>query len=134
MKKIYYLLFYKIYKFFKSISDDGWADWKAFVIIGAAEMILCVELLVWWTIVTKTGVKISKYWLAVPTGLFISVFNYYLFLHHDSWKTYEEEFKSYSRTKSIILGWIIFLILSTIIVSLIFAFYQMSLIDWSRYR
>lgn len=29
MKKLYYLLFYKLNCFFKTISDDSWSDWKA---------------------------------------------------------------------------------------------------------
>jgi hypothetical protein len=133
MRKLYYLLFYKVSSFFKHASDDGLADWKAIVIIGGAQVLLLVELMVWWTVITKIGIGISKYWIIV-TGLFIAISNYYIFLYKERWTEYEEEFKNYSKQKSILISWIVFLFLIGIIASLIFAFYQMSLIDWSKYK
>jgi len=133
MKKLYYLLFYKIYNFFNSLSEDGWEKWKALVVIGVAEMLLFVELIVWWTVTTKVGVNISKFWI-IGLGLVIAGFNYYFFLHHNQWEEYESEFKQLPKNKNRLAGWLTFLALLFVLGSIIFAFYQMSLIDWSKYR
>ena len=136
MKKAYYLLFYKIYSFFKSISDDGWADWKSYVIIGGSQGLLIVEFYVWCDIIFKNrNIEFSNpYKVVIPLAIFIAVINYYIFLQDDKWREYEEEFKNYTKKKSSIVGWLSFLFLIGVLSSLVFAFYQMSLIDWSKYR
>jgi carbon starvation protein CstA len=133
MKKAYYLLFYKLYRFWEAVGDDNWSDWKALVIIGGCQALLLIELLVWWTVITKVGADFSKYLLIVP-GLFIAVMNYYVFLHNDHWKVYEAEFKSYSSRKNRIINLSVLMFILLVIGSLIFAFYKMSLIDWSKFR
>lgn len=133
IKKAYYLLFYKVYRFWEAISYDSWSDWKAYVIISCTEMLFLVELIVWWSVATKMSFDVSKVWLTV-IGLIISIINYNLFLSNDRWKEYEAEFKNYSKQKSRIAGWLSFMFLVGVLSSLIFAFYQMSLIDWSKYR
>ncbi len=133
MKKAYYLLFYKLYSFFKSISDDGFADWKALIIVSGSQVILIIELLVWWALLTKSFADFSKYWLIIPV-FSITILNYYIFLEKDRWKAYAKEFKQYPKRKSKVIGWLVFVFLLSILSSLIFAFYQMSLIDWSKYR
>lgn len=135
MKRAYYFIFYKIYSFFKSISDDGWADWKAFVIIGSSQMLLFIELLIWYTIIFRTSININKpKYIVIPITIFLAIANYYILLHKERWREYENEFKTHSKTKSLLAGWVVFLVLACVLGSLIFAFYQMSLIDWKKYR
>lgn len=133
LKKALYLLFYKIYHFWESVSDDNWSDWKTLVVIGKIQILLLTEFYVWWTIITKKDVDFSKYWLIIPVFT-IAILNYYYFLHNNQWKDYEQEFRQYSKVRSKFLGWLVFLFLIGVLGSLIFAFYQMSLIDWSKYR
>jgi heme/copper-type cytochrome/quinol oxidase subunit 4 len=133
MKKIYYLIFYKLYCFWKAVSDDNWSDWKALIIMGKAQIILLLECYIWWTVITKKGFDFPNYWLIIPVFSIVIV-NYYLLLNNGRWKEYEEEFKQYPKTKSRIAGWLVFLFLLGVLVSLILAFYQMSLINWSKYR
>ncbi len=134
MKRLYYLLFYKLYCFGKSINEEGWEHWKALVAITVLQVILIIELLVWWTIITKIGLTIPKYSFAIPLGLAITIINYYALLHHDRWKKYAEEFKKHSKRKSIIISWLVFLFVLLILSSLIFSFYKMSQVDWKKYR
>jgi hypothetical protein len=133
MKKAYFLLFYKLSHFFKAVSDDNWEKPKAFIVIDALCVLLLIELLVWWTLASKSIVNASKFWLIIPV-LIIVTLNYNFLMSSDNWKTYEEEFKSYSSRKNSIINFSVFLFIILVLGSLIFAFYQMSLIDWSKYR
>ena len=66
MKKAYYLLFYKLYRFFNAISKDGWEKTKALIVINAICALLLIELLVWWTLIFKSNFNFSKYWFIIP--------------------------------------------------------------------
>ena len=133
MKKLYYLLFYKLYRFWKTVSDDNWSDWKSSLVISCIEMLLIIELIIWWTIATKIIIEVPKVLLAV-IAILITIVNNNIFFSNDRWRNYEIKFKSYSKQKSKLSGWLVFLFLIGVLGSFIFAFYQMSLIDWSRYR
>jgi hypothetical protein len=133
MKKLYYLLFYKLYRFWKTVSDDNWSDWKSSLVISCIEMLLIIELIIWWTIATKIIIEVPKVLLAV-IAILITIVNNNIFFSNDRWRNYEIKFKSYSKQKSKIAGWLVFLFLIGVLGSFIFSFYQMSLIDWSRYR
>ena len=56
-------------------------------------MILFIEGLVWLTVITKIGINIDKFFIAI-IGLIISILNYYIFLQDDRWKLYKKEFES----------------------------------------
>jgi hypothetical protein len=96
-------------------------------------MLLIIELIIWWTIATKIIIEVPKVLLAV-IAILITIVNNNIFFSNDRWRNYEIKFKSYSKQKSKIAGWLVFLFLIGVLGSFIFSFYQMSLIDWSRYR
>ncbi|AQW97240.1 hypothetical protein CMT42_12895 [Elizabethkingia anophelis] len=123
--KVLYYLFYKINVFFKSISNDGWSEWKSLVVIGSAQVFVLIELIIWWTIITKSKVDIPKYYFIV-FGLLITSMNYYIFKHNSN--KYNDLFKSYSKRKNIIGGWFVFVLLLGIFGSLIYSFYRLSLV------
>ena len=131
MKKLYYLLFYKLYLFWKDISDDKLSDWKASIIIDCTEALILFEFFIWWSIYTKTNYDFSKYWLIIP-AIGIAITNYFIFQHHDKWKQYEQEFVNHTRKNKIVTSWLVVFVFAIIIASLIFTFYRMSLIDWSK--
>jgi len=131
IKKAYYYFYYKTYNFFINISDDALNSFKPAVLISALEVILVMDFFIWHTIVTKNDAALFPY---VCIVIFIAVFNSYVFLHNNKYKTYYPEFENYRKKKKIIGGWIVFVIVLLIIDSLIFSFYQMSLIDWRPYR
>jgi hypothetical protein len=135
MKKLYYLLFYKLYRFGKTVSDDNWSDWKALLIVEVLNGFILS------TIDISIQILFNKsFILDLPKPTFIILFaafsllHYYFFLHNNNWKQYIEEFKGYSSGKNNTINFLVFLFILMVLCSLIFAFYQMSLIDWSRYR
>lgn len=135
IKKAYYLLFYKIYCFFKYMSDDTWKEWKALLVLCVAEGYTFLTIDVWINIIFKRSIflNISKEALVLLVVI-ITFLNYYLTLHHQKWKKYEMEFTQYSKLKSRVISWLVCFILFGILGALILSFYQMSLIDWSKYR
>ena len=133
LKKAYYLLFYKIQRFFEGISDDGWSEWKALLVVSVTQILLITELLIWIVILNKWMLDIHKYWIGL-IGFLITFVNYHLLFHMNIRIKYEEEFKYYSKKKNKMISWLSFLFLVAVLGSLIFAFYRMSFIDWSMYR
>lgn len=133
MKKTYYLLFYKLSQFFKAVSDDNWEKHKALVIINGLCGLLFMELLIWWIIVTKTTIHASKFWLIIPVFIIVT-FNYNFFMSKNKWNNYKVEFRSYSLRTNRVINLLVLVFILVVLGSLIFAFYKMSLIDWSKYR
>jgi hypothetical protein len=131
LKKFYYYLYYNFYCFFINISDDYLNSIKPVVIITALEAALLIDAFVWYNILFKN--KDDVVWPYFLIGIFLSLFNNRFFLHNNKYKNYFKEFKNYSKRIKIIGGWITFLIVILIIVSVIFSFYQMSLINWKKY-
>lgn len=135
MKKAYYFLFYKIYSFFKFISDDGWSAWKSLIIVGGLNVFLILSVDIYFKIIFRKG-----FILELPKTAFIIIFaaisiiHYYYFLHDNSWEDYEKEYEKYSKKTRIIGTWAVFIFIIAVIVNLIFAFYQMSLVNWNKYH
>lgn len=126
IKKAYYLFFYKLYSLFRYISESGWEDWKALLTIGVLQMYFYVSLCTWADIILKDDYPIfiqSSASLFVVT-IVIAVSNYFVLLHKNRWKKYEEEFKRYSRGKNILISIVVFLITTLVLANLIFALYS----------
>ena len=66
MRKTYYLLFYKLYRFFKAISNDSWSDWKAGIVIQATQIFFILIILFQIIIYSKKQI----YYQIVKFGLF----------------------------------------------------------------
>jgi hypothetical protein len=136
MKKAYYLLFYKLYRFFKTISEDGFADWKAGLIIQTLQYFILFIIIGQIELISKNDVIPTgdpTIW-AVPLGIALAIFNYYVFLHYKGWKAYENEFKMYSKQKSRVINFFTFFVIFGILSILIFTYYEYSQVDWSKYR
>lgn len=134
MRKAYYLLFYQLYQFFKSVSDDGFADWKAGLVVQTLQIFVLLIIAIQIELISKINVIPGgdpKIW-AIPLAIVLAIFNYYVFLHHKGWKLYEDEFKQYSKQKNRFINLTVFCFVFGILSLLIFTFYQMSLIDWSK--
>jgi len=136
IKKVYSLFFYKLYCLFKSQSEDGWEDWKALVVIGGLQGLLIIEFYTWCDIIFKNNnIEFSSPRIVIALiAIIITAFNYYVLLYQDRWRQYEEEFKQYSDEKNKAINLLVFFFILLDLGSLIFAYYQMSLIDWSKYR
>src|SRR5690606_16723869 len=119
IKRAYYYLFYKLYKFWEWISyPKFWSNYKAIVSIGALEIwILFITFDVRALIRNeKLEYEISHPVILIPF-LIIIIGNYILFIHTDKWKEYNAEFDQLPRKKNIIGGIIVWTIIILIIAS-----------------
>jgi len=136
VKKAYYYVFYKLYKFWEAISAPKfWSNWKASLSIDILEIFLALSAIVYYAVFTRTilNIDIKKPVVLAPFAAIV-VINYFIFHHHDQWKDIIVEFDQWEKRKNRIGGCVIGIVAVAIIANLIFAFYIMSKIDWSKYR
>ena len=131
--KFYYYLYYRFFNFSKSISDDILNEWKPLVIISVLQVFILLEIIIWYSILTKNIYTSPKVYLFLMALAIVS-FNYFIFLHNQKWKNYIPVFKLFSRTKRLWHDVLVFLIVFFILGSMIYSFYELSLIDWKNYR
>lgn len=135
IKKAYYYLYYKLYRFAVSISDDAINEWKPLVTILILEVFLIAEIFIWYSVATKKIFVVSNPLTSfLPVVAIIGIANYIFFLHKNRWRNYVDEFESYDKKKKSFGGLIVFLIIALIAASVVLAFYQLSKIDWKQYR
>ncbi len=93
IKKIYYYIFYKLYKHFENSSQPWWSDWKAGLSLSALEIWFLGSILIYYSIINNIRLTLS---ITSPTILIplISIFilNYFSFIHTDIWKEYNKGF------------------------------------------
>lgn len=139
IKKSYYYFFYKIYRSIEYTSELSGGKFltlfKAGAVMIALEIWILISLSAYYAIYTKTFIELS---ISMPIAyiplIIIIAFNYLTFDYKDNWKKYNGEFANYSKRKNRIGGWIVFGIILLIISNLIYAFYLMGEVDWSKYR
>ncbi len=135
IKKAYYYLYYKLYNFAVSISDDAINQWKPLVTIIVLQGLLIAEIFIWYTITTKRIFSITNpLTFFLPIVGVIGIANYIFFLHGDKWKKYIAEFEIYDKRKKSIGGIVVFLLIALVLVSVVFSFYRLSQIKWEQYR
>ncbi len=133
IKKAYYYLYYKLYNFAVSISDDAINEWKPLVTILILQVLLIAEIFVWYSIATKKIFVITNPLISfLPIVAAIGIANYIFILHGDKWKNYVDEFKQYDRRKKSVGGIIVFLVIILVLASVIFSFYRLSQISWQH--
>jgi hypothetical protein len=136
IRRAYYYLFYKLYKFWEAISiPKFWSDWKAELSIDVLEIFLGLSGICYYAIVNKAIIDFgSGKYIVCLYLLLIAIPNYFIFHHHDQWKQIVHEFDSLSKKNNRIGGFIVWAIILLIIANLVFAFYQLGQIDWKQYR
>lgn len=134
-KKAYYLFFYKLYQFFHSLSNDGWEDWKAGLVLQTLQYFVLFIIVLQIEIFTKnpTPNVDPKIW-AIPLVIIIAIFNYYILIYKDKWKLHEKEFKNYSKQKNRMANFVTLCIVLGVFALLILSYFQLSQINWSKYR
>ena len=136
LKKAYCLLFFKLYQFFKSLPEKSFEEWKAGLVIQTLQLFVLGIIWIQITIITKNDIIPNtnpKIWI-IPLALIIAILNYHVFLGKKIWKNYEMEFKSYSKKKNRVINFIVLCIVFGVFALLILSYYQLSQIDWSKYR
>jgi hypothetical protein len=138
MKKIikaYYYLFYKLYKWYESGPSIWWSDGKAVLSIDVLCVFIGISIMTYYTIFIDRYFRIGdgKFFL-LGYVLLIATPNYFIFNHRNRWKQIVKEFEKLPKRKNEIGGWIVFGVVLLIITNMVYAFFLMSQIDWSRYR
>ncbi len=135
LKKAYCYLFYKFYKLFETSPFKWSSEWKTSFCISILEAMLVMTFDGYYTIVTKKEVfSGNPLPMAIVLIAVVYGFNYYVFHHNDRWREYVKEFNKWSKKKNSIGSLIALLVVLLIITNLIFVYYLMSQIDWSKYR
>ncbi len=89
--RAYYYLFYKFYKMSEAAPSRWLSDWKAGVVI------LVLELWFIYSMFNYYSVLIDKYFeptkiVYIIIAVMLAAFNYFAFVHTDTWKEYVKEF------------------------------------------
>ena len=135
LKRAYFYLFYKLYKFSEAAPSRWMSDWKAGVIVDVLLYFLQLSFLVYYKTFFNRYFELGDSRIAASIFVLIVVIpNYFIFHHKDQWKVYVREFDKWPRKKNTIGGIIVWAIIFIIIANLIFAFRLMSQIDWTQYR
>ena len=127
MKNVYDLLFYKLYRLFKFTADEGWEDKKVMGFLTMLECAIVVELLVWYTVVTKHTFDINKYAFGIPVIVTIMTFNCYYFYYKNSWKEIVHKFEHDPIAKKSSTSWLTLLFVIGALGSVFLSFYVLSL-------
>lgn len=109
--KLYYYLFYQLYKFWEFVSiPKFWSDFKAGISIATLEMWLVAGLINYYRIYIDQEIMLSKNFY-VGIAVFVFGLNYLSFVYTNRWKEYNEEFDQLPRYKNIIGGFIVWIII-----------------------
>jgi hypothetical protein len=135
IKKAYYYLFYRLYKYYESGPFIWWSDWKAVLFIDMLWIFIGISLVVYYEIFIDRYLHIGNgELLLIGYVLLISLPNYFIFHHRDQWREIVTQFDMMPKKKHTIYGIIVLFFILLIISNMVFAFYLMSQIDWSQYR
>ena len=132
MKQMYYYLFYKFYKLAEAAPSRWLSDWKAGIIIITLEVWSLFSLINYYNVWVDRYMTLKKAYI-IPIIMLICFINYMAFIHSDRWKDYVKDFDKLPKNKNKIGSWIVFSITIFIIANLIFSYYLISEVDWSRY-
>lgn len=135
LKKGYYYLFYQLYKWYEKGPSVWWSDWKAALSIDAFILFILLPIFIYYKIYINPYIHLSEGNIdVIIVVLLISIPNYFIFHHREQWKDIVKEFDQLPKHTNKIGGWIVFGVVMLVITNMVFAFYQMSLVDWSQYR
>lgn len=125
IKRAYYYLFYKLYKWYEKAPVVWWSEWKAVVSIVALEVWVIACLLNYYMLLFDNHLPLGSIntFSIYLFALIVIVPNYFIFIHKKKWKNYVQKFDQLPKRTNKIGGWIIFGLISFIIINFIFSFY-----------
>lgn len=136
IKKAYYYLFYKLYKFSEAAPSRWLSDWKATFALLVLEIWVLLSFMVYYKVFTKRDLipdnRLTIVGLTVV--VILSLIKYFVFEHRDRWKECIGEFSRWPAKKNKTGTLIVWFIVLLIIANLIFSFYLMSQVNWKLYR
>lgn len=121
MKKAYYYLFYKLYKWYEREPFVWYSDWKAAISIIALEIWCYVSICSYLSIILGKKINLA---IAEPTGfipyLLIVASNIYFFTP-SKWEPYFNEFQEWPKSKNLTGGIIVWSTIILVILNFIFS-------------
>lgn len=110
-------------------------DFKAGIVMIALEFWVVLSIYNYYTIITKQNLYLSfkSPFVYVPF-IIIILLKLRNFTNKNQWEEHHKCFDDLSKEANRKGGWIVFWISALIILNLIFSFYLMMQIDWSKYR
>ncbi|KIA92748.1 hypothetical protein OC25_15240 [Pedobacter kyungheensis] len=126
IKKAYYYLFYKFYKFGEWSPSVLPSDFTATFAIACLEILLLISLKFYYIEFfdrNDTFVFSSLQTLIPLSG--VVIVNYYAFLNNKSWKTYVQKFDKWPEHKNLIGTWAVILFVAFVFGNLALAFHIM---------
>jgi hypothetical protein len=133
LKESYYYIFHRIYLLAKKANPLLAPDFIAGVTLIALEIWLILSLINYYNIVLNRYFNLEKVYFVI-IGLAIAAFNIYIFIIKSEWKIYGARFNGFPQRKKTKYNYLVSAFIIFVIVNLIFSFYLMFQIDWSKYR
>ncbi len=125
MKRLYYYLFYKLYKFWDYVSvPKFWSDFKAIVSIIALETWLFLSLFAYYAYSSKKNIELSlsQPIIYLPFALVLFI-KYLAFNNKNVWKKYFKEFDRLPRNRNRIGSWVVFFFVILVVSNFIYSIY-----------
>lgn len=124
IKRMYYYLFYKLYKHYENSPQPWLSNWKAGASIGVLEIWLLLSIGNYFLITTDKTIHLNLLQpvVIVPVTI-VFIFNYLSFDHKDTWKKYNKEFDELSKDQNKKGGVIVWSVIIIIITNMIFSYY-----------
>lgn len=127
IKRSYFYLYYKIFQFFKSLSDDALNNWKPLIIICLLQLFIIISIDLWIKILIGKSYFLEQsniiLWI-ICVGL--ALVNYYILLGQNKWKSHIPAFRKYTRNKDLIVTLMVILTIFGIFFFMIYSFYIFS--------
>ncbi len=125
IKKAYFYLFYKFYKFGERSPSVFPSDWTAATSIAILEVLFIVSLKFYYIEYIDPKNELTPLQM-ILAGIVIVLINSFAFIINDSWKHYIKEFDKLPRYKNIIGTWVVLLVVVFILVNAAISFKAMS--------
>ncbi|MFY7665512.1 hypothetical protein [Flavobacterium sp.] len=123
MKKAYYYLFYKLYKFSEAAPSRWLSDWKASLATDLLILFVFSSIINYYKIFLNPTSHIGEGSLMFVTIAIISVWNYFIFHHEDKWKDIVRDFDHLPKRKNRIGSWVVFSVVLIIVSNFLLSFY-----------
>lgn len=107
MKKAYYYLFYKLYKFSEAAPSKWLSDWKASLAMDILTLFTFSSVLNYYKALINTTSHVGEGNLLFVVIIIISISNYFIFQHRDQWRDMVQEFDTLSKHINKIGSWIV---------------------------
>jgi len=136
MKRAYYYIFYKLYRYYEKGPSVWMSDWKAVLTLDILASSVFLSLFNYYAIYLNRNFRFDDNRGIIILTLFLTTFlpNHFIFQYKDRWKKILQGFQFIDKMKNRILGLVVIVMIILIFANLSFSYYLMSKVDWSQYK